>query len=80
MGTLVERFKGTVVRIEPNGFGVIKFDHTISSGNTHGIVSTTFTSTDNYLSLPVGTHVTGQVQLESDPQKLAPITSIQPSA
>jgi hypothetical protein len=61
-------------------FGVIKFDNPISSGNTHGIVSTTFTSTDNYLSLPIGTHVTGEVQLESDSQKLAPITSIHSSA
>ena len=80
MGTLVERFKGTIVRIEPNGFGIIKFDNPISSGNTHGIVSTTFTSTNNYLSLPVGTHVTGQVELESDSQKLAPITTIHSSA
>jgi hypothetical protein len=76
MNTKTETFEGTIVRIEPNGFGVIKFDNPISTGNTHGILSSTVTSTNNYLSLPVGAHVTGQVQLESDPEKFAPITSI----
>ncbi len=73
-------FRGTVVRIEPSGFGVVTFDHPLASGNTHGIISTTtITSTNDYLNLAPGVHVTGEARLESDPKKLAPITTIQSS-
>jgi hypothetical protein len=40
-------FAGTVVRVERDGFGVVKFDRAIgASANTHGIFSTAVSEPD----------------------------------
>lgn len=72
-------FTGTILRIEPNGFGVIKFDRPIGpSANTHGIFSTTIGSTINDPNkiLQIGSHVTGEAEAEGDKRKVAAVLSI----
>ena len=52
-------FAGTVVRIEGDGFGVVRFD-TPHSANTHGYFSeSTMTSVLPLANLKPGTHVFG---------------------
>jgi hypothetical protein len=38
-----ERFKGVVVRIEPDGFGIVRFEKPLGA-NTHGVFSATTSS------------------------------------
>jgi hypothetical protein len=55
------QFSGTVVRVERDGFGVVRFDQPIGArANTHGIFSTTISSSAlPYRDLKPGVHVTG---------------------
>jgi hypothetical protein len=72
-----QNFRGTVLRIEPNGFGIIQFDVPIGpSANTHGVFSTTLGSTAPYKELKPGVHVTGQAKPEADARKLATVESL----
>jgi hypothetical protein len=72
-----QNFKGTVLRIEPNGFGIIQFDVPIGpSANTHGVFSTTLGSTAPYKELKPGVHVTGQAKPEADARKLATVETL----
>jgi hypothetical protein len=72
-----QNFTGTVLRIEPNGFGIVQFDHPIGpSSNTHGVFSTTLGSTGPYMQLKPGMHVAGQATPEPDARKLATVLKI----
>jgi hypothetical protein len=51
-------FSGTVVRIEPDGFGIVEFDHRVGA-NTHGVFSTTIGSTVPFRQVKPGMHVSG---------------------
>ena len=69
-----QNFTGTVLRIEPNGFGIIRFDVPIGpSANAYGVFSTTLGSTGPYKQLKPGVHVTGQAKPEPDKRKLATV-------
>jgi hypothetical protein len=54
-------FSGTIVRIERDGFGVVRFDEPIGAqANTHGFFSTRVTSAPlPYRDLKPGVHVIG---------------------
>jgi hypothetical protein len=57
------KFKGTVFRIEADGFGIIKFDHPIGpSGNTFGIFSSSTSSTLPFGTLRPGIQVAGTAE------------------
>jgi hypothetical protein len=72
-----QNFTGTVLRIEPNGFGIIQFDVPIGpSANAYGVFSTTLGSTAPYKKLKPGVHVTGQAKPEPDARKLATIEAL----
>jgi hypothetical protein len=58
MGQEQTRFSGTVVRIEPDGFGIVEFDHLVGA-NTHGVFSTTIGSTVPFRQVKPGMHVSG---------------------
>ena len=67
-------FTGTLLRIEPSGFGVIEFDQPIGpSANTHGIFSTVLGSTVPYGNLKVGSHVSGEAEPADGERKVAAI-------
>lgn len=53
-----KRFSGTIVRIEPDGFGIVEFDHRLG-GNTHGVFSTTIGSSVPFRQVKPGMHVSG---------------------
>ena len=57
-------FKGKVVRIERDGFGVVEFEHTIgTSANTHGIFSTVVSEPGlPFARIKAGVHVTGTAE------------------
>ena len=70
-------FTGTVLRIEPNGFGIVQFDEPIGpSANSYGVFSTTLGSTAPYKELKPGVHVTGQAKPELDERKLATVETL----
>jgi hypothetical protein len=72
-----QNFTGTVLRIEPNGFGIVQFDAPIGpSANTYGVFSITLGSTAPYTELKPGVHVVGQAKPESDARKLATIETL----
>ena len=76
-----ETFTGVILRIEPNGFGVVKFDKPIGpSANTHGIFSSTLSSSSHryVIKLHEGSHVSGVAETQSDPQKVAAVKTIEP--
>ena len=55
-----EKFSGTVLRIEADGFGIIQFDRPIgTSGNTVGIFSSSISSSLPFSTLRPGVHVIG---------------------
>jgi hypothetical protein len=57
------KFAGTVVRVEADGFGIIKFDHPIGpSGNTFGVVSSSTSSSQPLRDLRPGVHVVGTAE------------------
>jgi hypothetical protein len=57
------KFAGTVVRVEADGFGIIKFDHPIGpSGNTFGVFSSSTSSTLPFNTLRPGLHVAGTAE------------------
>jgi len=58
-----EKFTGKVVRVEADGFGVVEFDGKIGA-NTHGIFSTTISSTLPLPQLKPGVHVSGTVEVD----------------
>jgi hypothetical protein len=50
MGNELQDFSGTVLRVEPDGFGIVKFTTPVGA-NTHGVFSTAVSSTLPPLSL-----------------------------
>jgi hypothetical protein len=57
------KFAGTVVRVEADGFGIIKFDHPSGpSGNKFGIISSSTSSTLPFGTLRPGVHVAGTAE------------------
>jgi uncharacterized protein YjbJ (UPF0337 family) len=73
-GDTVE-YVGRVVRVEPDGFGIIEFDGPIGvSGNTHGVISSSTSSVVPLGELRPGVHVKGTA--ESDPQEVASIKTV----
>ena len=70
-------FTGTILRIEPNGFGIVRFDAPVGpSANAYGVFSTTLGSTAPYQELKPGVHVVGTATPESDTRKLATVLDI----
>ena len=70
-------FEGTVVRVEPDGLGVVKFDEKIGA-NTHGIFSTSISEPGLPLkSLRPGVHVSGTADVDS--HDLAAVKTLQVS-
>lgn len=59
-----EKFAGKVVRIEADGFGIVEFDGKVGA-NTHGIFSTTISSTLPLPRLKPGVHVSGTVEVDN---------------
>jgi hypothetical protein len=51
------------VRVEADGFGVVEFDAMVGA-NTHGIFSTTISSTLPLPQLKPGVHVSGTVEVD----------------
>ena len=71
------KFTGTVLRVEPNGFGIIRFDAPIGpSANTHGVFSVTLGSAGPYNELRPGVYVRGLASPEPDERKFATIKKI----
>jgi hypothetical protein len=70
------KFQGTVLRIEADGFGIIKFDHPIGpSGNTFGVVSSSTSSSQPLSDLRPGVHVVGTA--EPDKRDAAAIRTLE---
>lgn len=68
------KFAGTVVRVEADGFGIIKFDNPSPSGNTFGVFSSSTSSTLPFNTLRPGLHVAGTA--EPDKRDAAAIRTI----
>jgi hypothetical protein len=69
-----QNFTGTILRIEPGGLGIIRFDAPIGPfSNTHGVFSLTLGSTAPYNQLKPGVHVEGNARPEQDSRKLATV-------
>lgn len=67
-------FEGIVVRVEPDGFGVVKFD-TALGANTHGIFSPSTSDADlPFRALKAGMHVTGTAEIGNE--DLAAVRSV----
>jgi hypothetical protein len=58
MGYEPQKFSGIVIRVEADGFGIVKFDEPVGA-NTHGVFSTTISSTLPFSDLRPGVHVVG---------------------
>jgi hypothetical protein len=70
-------FTGTILRIEPDGFGIVRFDAPIGPfSNTHGVFSATLGSTAPYRQLRPGVHVKGKATPEQDSRKLATVETL----
>ncbi len=54
-------FKGTVVRVEPDGFGVVEFVNPLGSNN-FGVFSSSTSSTLPYYEIKVGAKVAGTAE------------------
>ncbi len=68
-------FTGTIVRVELDGFGIVHFDEPIGAqANTHGVFSTTISSTLPYRDLRPGVHVSGEA--EADERDLAAVKTL----
>lgn len=50
------------MRIEPDGFGIVEFDHRVGA-NTHGVFSTTIGSTVPFGQVKPGMHVSGVAEV-----------------
>ncbi|HSY55850.1 MAG TPA: hypothetical protein VK834_05350 [Bradyrhizobium sp.] len=57
-----KRFSGTIVRIEPDGFGIVEFDQRLGA-NTHGVFSTTIGSSVPFRQVKLGMHVSGLAEV-----------------
>jgi hypothetical protein len=70
-------FTGTIVRVEPDGFGIVHFNEPIGvQANTYGIFSTTIGSTVPYgPALKPGAQVAGTA--EADQNDLAAVKTLQ---
>jgi hypothetical protein len=68
------RFSGTIVRVEPDGFGIVKFDQRVGA-NTHGFFSTTIGSTVPFRQVKPGMHVSGFA--EASDKELAAVKTLQ---
>jgi hypothetical protein len=67
-------FEGIVIRVEPDGFGVVKFDPAIGA-NTHGIFSPSTSDADlPFRDLKPGMHITGTAEI--DHEDLAAVRSV----
>jgi hypothetical protein len=62
MGPEQKPFSGKVVRVEPDGFGIVEFDHKVGA-NTHGVFSTIISSTLPFRDMKPGVHVTGLAEV-----------------
>jgi len=62
MGPEQKPFSGVVVRIEPDGFGIVQFDHNVGA-NTHGVFSTIIGSTVPFRHVKPGMHVSGVAEI-----------------
>lgn len=68
------KFEGTVVRLERDGFGIIRFDEAIGS-NTHGVFSSRTSDRDlPFRLLKRGMHVSGVAEV--DGRDLAAVKSL----
>lgn len=68
-------FAGTVVRIERDGFGIVRFDQPVGpSANTHGVFSASLSSSLPFRQLKPGVHVTGTA--EADDRDLAAVKTL----
>lgn len=74
------QFSGTVVRVERDGFGVVRFDQPIGEeANTHGVFSTTLTSSAlPYRDLRPGVHVTGVAEVSKRDVAAVKVLRVQP--
>ena len=69
------QFAGIVVRIEADGFGIIKFDSPIGpSANTFGVFSNSTSSVLPFRDLLPGVHVVGTA--EADERDLAAVKTV----
>jgi hypothetical protein len=72
-------FVGTVVRVEGDGFGVVRFDSP-HSANTHGYFSeSTMTSVLPLADLKAGTHVFGTAESGTSDFAMVRVITPQPS-
>jgi hypothetical protein len=72
-----QSFTGTILRIEPNGFGIVRFDSPLGpSANAYGVFSTTLGSTAPYQELKPGVHVRGIATPELDKRKMATVGAL----
>jgi hypothetical protein len=69
-----KRFSGTIVRIEPDGFGIVEFDQRLGA-NTHGVFSTTIGSSVPFRQVKQGMHVSGFAEVSD--KDLAAVTMLE---
>ncbi len=67
-------FSGTVVRVEPDGFGIVEFDNVVGA-NTHGVFSTIISSTLPFRDMKAGVHVSGFAEVSD--RDLATVKTIE---
>ncbi len=67
-------FSGTVVRVEPDGFGIVEFDNMVGA-NTHGVFSTIISSTLPSRGMKPGVHVSGLAEVSD--RDLAAVKTIE---
>ena len=76
LGPLTIDFAGEVVRIEPDGFGIIKFDNPIGpSANDHGFFSSSTSTSVPFSKLSPGVRVIGTA--EAGKTNVASIKTVQ---
>jgi len=56
-------FSGTIVRIEPDGFGVVRFDGKLGA-NTHGVFSSGISVSLPFRDIKPGVHVRGMAEVD----------------
>ena len=74
MGQEQKPFSGTVVRVEPDGFGIVEFDKMVGA-NTHGVFSTIISSTLPFRDMKPGVHVSGLAEISD--RDLAAVKTIE---
>ena len=67
-------FSGIVLRIEPDGFGIVEFDEKLGA-NTHGVFSTIISSTLPFRDMKPGAHVSGLAEISD--RDLAAVKTIE---